>query len=81
MIEGFGLKYILHNLLFLFKIPIKVEANDSLMVVMRCWPDVYNIDIEENRKCPSRYYRDDQYATFCYGNILGSKDSTKGKDL
>ena len=81
MLSGFGLKYILHNLFLLLKVPIEVTADNSLMVVIRCWPDVYNIDLEENKKCPSQYYKDDKFTPFCYSNIIASKDSSKGTDI
>lgn len=41
-----------------------------LMVGFRCWPNIGNIDLCENRKCPSVYYKHGQLIPFCYSNII-----------
>ncbi len=77
LIKGYSLRYILQNLCFVLKIPFKFDEANSIMVVLRCWPNVYNIDLEENRKCPSQYYKDGGFVPFCYSNILLENKTTK----
>lgn len=48
-----------------------------LRVVLRCWPNIDNIDLEENKKCTSLYYKGGKAHTFCYHNIIGSGSCPK----
>lgn len=70
MIKSYGLTYILQNVSFLFKLPFKFDNTQNMMVVLKCWPHLYNIDLLENRKCPSQYYKDGKFIPFCLCNII-----------
>jgi len=72
-IKIFGLRYIFERLLYISLLPGILKNRNILLIVLRCWPNVYNIDLEENKKCTSLYYRNGKTYPFCYYNIIGSK--------
>lgn len=41
-----------------------------LRVSLRSWPNIYNIDLEENRKCVTGYTKEGTCLKFCLRNIL-----------
>lgn len=77
ILKSYGLSYILQNLAILFKFPYKGKETNSMMVVLRCWPNVYNVDMAEIMKCPTQYYKRGQFLPFCYANIMEGKDDAQ----
>ncbi|MBN1655148.1 MAG: radical SAM protein [Deltaproteobacteria bacterium] len=75
LLKSYGLQYILNNLSIVFKLPYKGAESNSMMVVLRSWPNVYNVDMAEIMKCPSQYYKRGQFLPFCYANIMEGKES------
>lgn len=69
----YGIRFIFEKFCLNFKLPIILKNKDILPVVFRCWPNSYNIDLEENKKCPTLYYKNGKLLPFCYYNIIGSK--------
>jgi hypothetical protein len=67
-LRAYGIKTISKNLSVLFKTRPLWKETDGMMIVLRTWPNVYNIDLEENRKCPTLYYKNDTFLPFCYAN-------------
>jgi len=50
---------------------IASEGSTRLFCIrLKCWPNVYNIDLEEIKKCSGGYYKDDECMSFCLSNIL-----------
>ena len=70
LIKAFGPRGIAQNIARMLKLPLPVGESDHLMIFLRCWPNIYTIDLEENKKCPSRYLKDGEFLPFCYANIL-----------
>ena len=58
-----------------FKLPYKGAETNSMMIVLRSWPNVYNVDMAEIMKCPTQYYKRGQFLPFCYANIMEGKES------
>lgn len=48
-----------------------------LRISLRSWPNVYNIDLEENRKCVTGYLKHDRIEKFCLRNIKEGNVTTK----
>ena len=44
MIKSYGLTYIFQNICLLFKLPFKFEDPHNMLVVLRSWPNLLNID-------------------------------------
>jgi len=70
LLKAFGARGVAQNVFRMLQIPASpLGEMNHLMVFVRCWPNVYNIDLEENKKCPSLYFRNGEYLPFCYANI------------
>jgi uncharacterized Fe-S cluster-containing radical SAM superfamily protein len=68
-IRHYGLLYLrdfVQKLPFVFR---KLLAPPLLAVEFRVWPNVDNIDLIENRKCSSGFFREGRLQPFCYANI------------
>lgn len=76
MIKSYGLSYIFQNICLLFKLPLKFEDPHNMLVVLRSWPNLLNIDLEENKKCSSQYYKHGKFLPFCLRNIIGGNSSS-----
>ncbi|MFH1094427.1 MAG: radical SAM protein [Candidatus Omnitrophota bacterium] len=49
----------------------KIGINKTVLpVVIKCWPNAHNIDLNENNKCTSLYYKNGKMQPFCYYNII-----------
>lgn len=73
-----GPRYITEYIWALMDIPFKPGNADHLMVGFRCWPNIYNIDLQENRKCPSMQYKHGEFIPFCYSNIIEARSQSQG---
>ena len=71
LLRTFGLPYVLENLSVLLRIPMK-KRSQNIMVVLKCWPNLMTIDLQEDHKCPSLYLKDGEATPFCRSNILQS---------
>jgi len=79
LIRGYGVRHVIESAAsYLWpktistrKLPVMLRPKtQDLLVVLRSWPNIYNIDLVENRKCPSQYYKGGVSLPFCYANIL-----------
>ncbi|MBN1656667.1 MAG: radical SAM protein [Deltaproteobacteria bacterium] len=71
LIKALGVRGVTQNFIRMLQLPIKLGEPNHLMIFVRYWPNIYNIDLEENKKCPSMYYiRNGEHLPFCYANIL-----------
>jgi hypothetical protein len=80
MIKAYGPRYIIQNAALVLKLgmlwkqaeklPFIWKEPNNLMIALRAWPSVYSIDLEENKKCATRYYKKGVGRPFCYANIL-----------
>lgn len=79
-LKVYGLAKTAESAASFLKLPELVKPkSQELMVNLRSWPNIFNIDVEENRKCPSEYYVNGKFAPFCYSNILRDKVAPRGK--
>ena len=78
-LRAYGIKTISKNLSVLFKTKPLWKETDGMMIVLRTWPNIYNIDLEENRKCPTLYYKNGVFLPFCYANAT-ERDPSEATD-
>jgi len=72
MFSCYGIKYILKQILILLNLPHQWVKTDIFRIGLRSWPDMYTIDLQENRKCTTGYYRGGKLEPFCYTNIVSN---------
>jgi uncharacterized radical SAM superfamily Fe-S cluster-containing enzyme len=77
-LKAYGIRTISKNLSVLFKTPSLWKETDGMMIVLRVWPNIYNIDLEENRKCPTQYYKNGVFLPFCYANATEHEQTEGG---
>ena len=80
MLKAYGPRYILKSLSILFKLPYAGKKNDTLMIVLRIWPSVHNVDMAEMKKCATQYYKRGKSLPFCYANIMEGREATSEGD-
>ncbi len=77
--KAVGLRYIAEYICAIMGISFfKPGQSNCLMVGFRCWPNIYNIDLQENFKCASRYYKHGDFVPFCYSNIVEAHARPQG---
>lgn len=69
----YGVRFIFERFCQVFKLPKSLQDNNILMVVLRSWPHLYNIDLDENKKCTSLYYKNGKLSPFCSFKIIESR--------
>jgi uncharacterized radical SAM superfamily Fe-S cluster-containing enzyme len=80
LLKGYGIRNSMESAAVILKLPVLVKQNrQNLLVALRSWPNIDNIDLEENRKCPSAYYKNGKMLPFCYSNIVGDKVANRSK--
>ncbi len=72
-----GVKCKMPGLIRFLGIASPTRNKKILRIGLKSWPNIYNIDLGENKKCPSLYYDSQGQAPFCYYNII--KNSKQGK--
>lgn len=73
----FGFRFFIDSFNFLFNIPNFFRNKKFIRVIIKSWPNIYNIDLQENLKCPSQYYKNGRWLPFCYHNIIESGKSVQ----
>lgn len=73
LIKIYGIRSNLERFNYFPRLPNILRNKNILRVVLRCWPNVYNLDLEENKKCVDLYYKNGKLYPFCYYNIIESK--------
>jgi sulfatase maturation enzyme AslB (radical SAM superfamily) len=69
MIKCFGIFQILEYLPFVSRFFKPRLLTSVLGVEIRSWPNVNNIDLNENLKCPTGLFRDGDLQPFCLANV------------
>lgn len=79
-LKTYGLTCVLMFLdIFLGRVNFRYRVASGLMrVSLRVWPNIYNIDLEENRKCRTGYQKEGVCTKFCLRNILETNTQKKG---
>ncbi len=68
LIKVYGLRCFVEKFFLDF---IKLPPNKNILrITLKSWPSIYNIDLQEDEKCTSQYYKDGKWSTFCYCNIV-----------
>jgi len=78
LIRAYGIHYCIVGFFELFRLDILLREKRLLRIRLRCWPNLYTIDLEENKKCTSDYYKNKITLPFCYYNIIDSKQEIVG---
>jgi uncharacterized radical SAM superfamily Fe-S cluster-containing enzyme len=72
LFKAYGLSLLLETVLHVLNLRRFVVQNKILNISLKCWPNLYNIDLEEMDKCPHVYYRNGEMEKFCVSNIKNS---------
>ncbi len=75
----YGWRYLLEQANLLQRIPWAPRDGEILRVGIRSWPNIYNLDLQENRKCTTGYRKGGRCVPFCYHNILDT-NTTDSED-
>jgi len=73
LIKNFGISYIANTICKAFYLPEIIKNKKILKIKLRCWPNIYNIDLGENKKCCTAYYKDRKLLPFCYYNMISQE--------
>jgi len=76
LIRKFGILYNSEIIFEMFGLPLFLKDKKYLRINLRCWPNLFNIDLKENKKCTSGYYKDNMIYPVCYYSIV---DANKRK--
>jgi uncharacterized radical SAM superfamily Fe-S cluster-containing enzyme len=69
LFKAYGVSLLLETVLHVLNLRRYVVQNKILNISLKCWPNLYNIDLEEMDKCPHVYYRNGVMEKFCVSNI------------
>ncbi len=72
-LKVYGLSYFVEHVLKILRLPVIVKNKNLLMVVLKCWPNVNSIDLCEDKKCSTQYYRNGTLTPFCRSNIVRNR--------
>jgi organic radical activating enzyme len=74
LIKAYGPFILLETALHVMNLQRFIVQKKILNLTLRCWPNIYNIDLAEMNKCPHLYYKNGVTEKFCISTI---KDSVK----
>lgn len=77
LIKAYGPLLLMEIGFHILNLPRFVVQKKMLNITLKCWPNLYNIDLTEMNKCPSVYYKNGEIEKFCVSNI---KNSIKKKN-
>jgi uncharacterized radical SAM superfamily Fe-S cluster-containing enzyme len=72
LFKAYGVSLLLETVLHVLNLHRFVVQNKILNISLKCWPNLYNIDLDEMDKCPHVYYRNGEMEKFCVSNIKNS---------
>lgn len=73
LIKAYGPLLLIETALSVLKLPRFVAQNKMLNITLKCWPNLYNVDLNEMNKCTSMYYKNGEMEKFCLSNIINSE--------
>jgi uncharacterized radical SAM superfamily Fe-S cluster-containing enzyme len=80
LLKAYGLRNTIVSVSTVLKLPQVIKGNtEALVISLRSWPNIDNIDLEENRKCSSQYCKNGKMLPFCYANILMDRVANRSK--
>jgi len=74
LIRAYGPFILIETALHVLNLRRFIVQKKILNITLKCWPNLYNIDLAEMNKCPHVYYKNGEMEKFCISNI---KDSVK----
>jgi organic radical activating enzyme len=74
LFKAYGPLLLMEMVLQILNLHRFVIKKNILNITLRCWPNLYNIDLAEMDKCPHVYYKNGEMEKLCISNI---KDSVK----
>jgi Molybdenum cofactor biosynthesis enzyme len=72
LVKAYGPLLLVDTALHVLNLPRFVVQNKMLNITLKCWPNLYNVDLTEMNKCPSMYYKNGEMEKFCLSNIKNS---------
>lgn len=78
LIKAYGIMQLFETVLHVLNLPRFITQKKMLKITLKCWPNIYNVDLTEMNKCPSMYYKNGTMEKFCLSNI---KNSIKKENL
>jgi uncharacterized Fe-S cluster-containing radical SAM superfamily protein len=73
LIKAYGPLLLLETALNVLKLPRFVSQKKLLNITLKCWPNLYNVDLTEMNKCTTMYYRNGEMEKYCLSNIKNSE--------
>lgn len=79
LIKAYGPLMLVETALHSLNLPRFASQKKILNIALKCWPNLYNIDLTEMNKCPTMFYKNGGMEKFCLSNIKNSvrKESLK----
>jgi hypothetical protein len=72
LFKAYGVSLLMETVLHVLNMRRFVVQKNILNISLKCWPNLYNVDLEEMDKCPHVYYRNGEIEKFCVSNIKNS---------
>ena len=69
LIKAYGLLFLAEIAFHVLNLPRLVVQKDLLNIALKCWPNLYNVDLTEMNKCPSVFYKEGKMERYCLSNI------------
>lgn len=72
LIRAYGVLMLMETALHSMNLPRLVTQKKIINIALKCWPNLYNVDLTEMNKCPTVYYKNGEMGKFCLSNIINS---------
>lgn len=69
LVKAYGLSLLMETAFNVLKLPRFIIRKKMLNITLKCWPNLYNVDLKEMDKCTSVYYKNGKMEKFCLANI------------
>lgn len=69
LFKAYGPLLLFEMICHVLNLPRFVIQKKMLNIAIKCWPNLYNVDLAEMNKCPSVFYKDSKMEKFCLSNI------------
>jgi len=72
LMKAYGLFMLIETVLHVMNLERFFVQKNILNLTLKCWPNIYNVDLEEMNKCPHIYYKSGETEKFCVSTIKAS---------
>lgn len=79
LIRAYGILMLMETALHSLNLRVFATQKKILNIALKCWPNLYNVDLAEMNKCPTVFYKDEDMEKFCLSNIKNSARKEKEK--